>query len=551
MISLVALSACAGQKSLDSSIGKPVARPPQALSRILPLENRIDLVPGAPVVLRVTAPVGAESPSPLLLELSGGAITAELWRLETAGPQAGDWLWAGASRGPVWIAVAELPADLDRPAWIELSGQRVRIQWLSEPVASDLIDANPQRPAQFQGLAEQLGPVVMDPTRSWRLDLLRRRDPGLAAGLDDLLGAPVLALPGQLLAARERACWEAAIDRLAGADAETASDLVSLLTAIASFPHGALAPVWAGSVEQTDELRSVLLDPARNGSSLVREAQAWMASQSPALTWVIDDAGAPGQAANIVTVGVLNRLGDPVAASLAIQGGGTGPVRAIGAFGSGVTVASVKEIGSAAVAANVRVGDWTMTQAVFPAPLPARAPGVRLAPFVHDWTLSDLAVRRPRQPDNRWATAALLQRSSEDASWEVFLECRFPAGGEEAGHEAGPNNEVVRIWLGPTGPDSSVIEVTPAGEMRLANAALGGGGAGEWTSVDAQIRADRWVARVRIPEEFVRTGALLVGMTRSDARGVRTAWPRPLTPWGAQPGRIAVDLGAWTNLRDE
>jgi len=47
------------------------------------------------------------------------------------------------------------------------------------------------------------------------------------------------------------------------------------------------------------------------------------------------------------------------------------------------------------------------------------------------------------------------------------------------------------------------------------------------------------------PDAIEPGGRLRVGLTRTDATGRRTAWPRRLLPWDSEPGRLAVDLNAW------
>jgi len=61
-------------------------------------------------------------------------------------------------------------------------------------------------------------------------------------------------------------------------------------------------------------------------------------------------------------------------------------------------------------------------------------------------------------------------------------------------------------------------------------------------------RPAAWSAWVPIPAS-VQAGRLVrVGMQRVDARGVRSAWPRPMMPWQIEPGRVALDLGQWLGL---
>ena len=65
-----------------------------------------------------------------------------------------------------------------------------------------------------------------------------------------------------------------------------------------------------------------------------------------------------------------------------------------------------------------------------------------------------------------------------------------------------------------------------------------------YTTVSRQ--GGKWVANVPIPARCVeKDGTLRIAIERTDSRGRRTSWPRPMLPWDSEPGRVALDTKAW------
>jgi len=193
-------------------------------------------------------------------------------------------------------------------------------------------------------------------------------------------------------------------------------------------------------------------------------------------------------------------------------------------------------------AVPVRVGAWKTQVQVVSGMFPAVPPSVPLGPLVNDWTLGSWV--RGRELDGAAAvpdalTSARLLRSGPSASdWRVLIECRAPEGDEpRAGN---PARDEVTLWFGPRGSPTSVRRVDQRGRVRgpssmdvietLPVASIPGG----------------WAVMLPLPTEAIEAGGLLrVGITRTDAGGRRTAWPRRMLPWDDEPGRLAIDLDVW------
>jgi hypothetical protein len=59
----------------------------------------------------------------------------------------------------------------------------------------------------------------------------------------------------------------------------------------------------------------------------------------------------------------------------------------------------------------------------------------------------------------------------------------------------------------------------------------------------------RWLAIVPIPDDAVENETIVrLSLTRISPSGVRSSWPRAMLPWQSEPGRLALDLGAWSGL---
>jgi hypothetical protein len=91
------------------------------------------------------------------------------------------------------------------------------------------------------------------------------------------------------------------------------------------------------------------------------------------------------------------------------------------------------------------------------------------------------------------------------------------------------------------GATAAAIRITPEGEA----AVIAGDLTGENLPVTIRVDGERWVAQIVLPAELVAGPRVRIAMERIDARGVRSAWPRPMVPGQPEPGRLAIDLTAW------
>jgi hypothetical protein len=136
-----------------------------------------------------------------------------------------------------------------------------------------------------------------------------------------------------------------------------------------------------------------------------------------------------------------------------------------------------------------------------------------------------------------WATAGLLYRAADQGDqWSLYLECRQPPGQTKA--------ETVRVWLGAFGATRSILRVSSDGK---ASDDLAPGRGLDAAAAPVIVRHDdKWILRIPIPPSRIEADRTVrIAVERTDSRGRRSTWPRPMLPWQAEPGRVWVDLGAW------
>src|SRR5690606_19882026 len=105
--------------------------------------------------------------------------------------------------------------------------------------------------------------------------------------------------------------------------------------------------------------------------------------------------------------------------------------------------------------------------------------------------------------------------------------------------------EHVRVWLGPFRRPFSVLRIGSDGAVvdEIASSAASEQRAG---GVRVVREAGKWIVQAEVPAECIEAdGSLRIGIERTDARGRRTAWPRPMLPWQSEPGRAAVGTNSW------
>jgi hypothetical protein len=229
----------------------------------------------------------------------------------------------------------------------------------------------------------------------------------------------------------------------------------------------------------------------------------------------------------------------------------------------------------------VRVGEWSSTRTVIGQRVRVVPPGLRIGPMLADWSMAEAGEQAMVRP-GRAGTGVALPRADpafdaqgrlyrepgggggggvggdRDAgrgvggSWTVYMECRRPAG-------VSGSTDRLTLWFGPAGAGGSAsaatLSVTDTGEITWRVGGGRGGPAMQGAGTARVTRlSDRWIVWIPVPPAVIEraaareggaSGVVQIGVVREDARGVRTAWPRPMLPWSTEPGRVASDLSAW------
>lgn len=539
---------------------------------IVPLESRIDALPGRMLLIPVRA--GSDASERVRIELENGRVLdGRLWRIVVSSDSsASSWLApAGAWRAEPFGARAESPGgagdaspgtalaspmvSVDLPVgasgrWISVGGARVRLNVLGSLEAPGTVSGREavalgegaaREPGVSGALATLLEPERNSPLRRWRYRLLTRGSPESGEPFAD----PVI----ETLARQEEGRWSWALRALARADRALAQRVARRLVATADFGAGTVAPAWPPAAADAGSLLTDLLDPTLDGARKVARAEAFLLAQPATVAWVIDDAGTPEATSRrpMVEIAAANLSEKSVlgAAVIGSRLSGAEP-REIGPLSVLRMFVPVPEEGTAESAVSVAVGSYRFTLPVLLTSLAGAPPGVSLGPLTPDYTLDTWQGGAPRATDPAWATGAVLLK--KDRSWRLFVECARPASAHGAAQE-----DTVRVWVGPTARPRLVMRVGESGyahaeqALSVPGATDPAANAGDPASgVTAASRPTKWVCEVPIPDWCIeQDGVLRVGLERTDARGVRSAYPRPMLPWQGEPGRVMVQTGAW------
>jgi hypothetical protein len=585
----VALAGCARTRAVPRGPDRPVA------AAIRALEPRVDVVLGRRLVMPVEVQGTIDARKQVTVRLEDGRrLTAHLYwlsarvdgRRQEWMPPVGRWSItpASADRLPtgtgIWVVAVDLPLDAQgQGLWI--NDTRVALNWLPDPGSlgaeaeawrPPLGEVSPNSPLMRMAREE-----VENPLRRWRYGLLlnglqpESRPPleldlgEPAAGLGDAhFEDPVL----EALARQTEARWQVALGNLWLASPAVAEQLKRRLVAAVDFgafgggPRIA-APAWPTSQEDMDALLGHLLNPRVSGAMHVERTVAWLDSQPAAAAWVMDDSGLrdaqSGRPVGLFGIANLTERATLAWATVGSWSEAVGLTTVEGLSLAQVAVAAPEtrkpaQPGPAeATEVQLHAGKWATSRRIIWSPLPARPPGLRIEPLLRDWTMLAWLNGEPDAtmvPEPEWATAALLYRAAIENSeglsedrWMLLVEARG-IWGEATSIDA----ESVRIWLGPTGSPTAVLKGTGSG-LLLEERAPDQGLRGELRGAQV-VRSDgKWIMQVPVPARCIESdGTLRIGMERIDARGQRSAWPRPMMPWQTEPGRVAVDTNAWGGI---
>lgn len=556
-----------------------------------PVDERLDAVQGQTLIvpLSVARDRLASLPASLPLRLDDGRrIEAPVVLLVVAPsePQAHAWLppsgrWSvarvgaaiPADHGVQPVALVDFPPD-HTSTGLWFGGLRVPLAMLPDPGALLVGGAMlpwPPGAGEHAGnlLLNQLAqPDRQDPTRRWRHELLTQGlapDPALhtpAARTDD--AASIL----HAIDMQSRGRWQVALAWLYRAAPEVSMQLRQRLACAVRVGTDA-APLAFGSPRDLEILLSDLLDTRLTPPQRVARARAFIDAQPQALALVLDDAGRRDGGAGatpLSTFSLFNLSSRPALATLASAAAGISPQPvsippwswATGSFpaiaferSSSPAVDSDDAIATgssvepppspAGRTAELRVGGREIRVPVLAEAIPILPPGLELRPVLHDWTMPAALSAQPdaaMTPAPEWSTAGLLYLDTDGESqpvWRVLIESRldpvFPAGG---------TRDAIELWLGPTGAPAAAWRVWRDGSIEAIR------GTGPASAPRIATSADRWTAVLDVPPAAIdAAGQLRIGLVRSDSRGLRAAWPRPMLPWQAEPGRALLDTRSW------
>jgi hypothetical protein len=448
------------------------------------------------------------------------------------------------------------------------------------PALERPVDAH--TPAQGDALMDRLQPLLDDPLRWWRVDLLATHRPELLEGraIRALDAARDAASPeARLLGDAVTQQWRVGLRLLADAEASVASRVLSRLIAVAEADTGELLPAWPIDRDADFDLLRVLTLTSASPIRRRERAETWLRVLPPVALRVIDDAGetyragrprnevgpvepgfdpsesefslvrpAPSRVVRGMTVGVTELSGRPMWSTLTSPGlsGSRGvPLRPLSSKRSSMDAASLAEARNAFVEASV--GRGTVQRATPARPLAAVRPALKLGPLAEELVMATWLTDRQQLPPRAWWTAAELSRRAEDGRWSLYIEAKRPprfAGSPEAGRWA---SDAVELWFGGYGGAGGPAVVIDPPAVNTADTASLDNGFDLTRSAEPGV----WRATVVLPSSLTAGGELLLGVVRRDPRGAATAWPRPLLPGQIEPGRRRIDLTGWLTLEEE
>ena len=527
--------------------------------------GRIWAVPGEPLVIPLNFGDTLRKGGPVRLESKNGAkfagsiswysITREPngWMQACGVWRVGDTREAG-SQG-FWGLNCTPPAAA-KGADLVLMGQPIALEWAGPAPGPDEAPwrqfarpagaADPAWPASLESALRQ---AARSPLDAWRAELLLPAQPEDAPGVLRREGDGVSPDPLESLRRCVAARWRAGIGNLWRDDKQLAFELLRRLTTVADFGDGNVLPAWCSPGEGWQTLLNDLLDPAITAAQRTSRVGAWLLTQPEFVDWVIDDAGRRGapDEAELGTIGIANLSASGSVFSWAdLRGADLVPLRA----GAAITlqtpsrlldmpprgdVAARMKLAVEGIVQPYTLGRLERSARTLSIPIPAGPPGVPMGPLLEDWTLPAWFAG---SPEPTTAVRARLTYELSIPAWVLEIECAATGLDPEPG---------VKVYLGPAVAPRAVLTVVPTGKMT--DAVSGHASAIRVVQRPAEGNEPaRWIAWAPIPADAVEGGLLRIGLVRSDGRGRRAAWPRPMMPWQSEPGRLAIDLTTWGGL---
>lgn len=397
--------------------------------------------------------------------------------------------------------------------------------------------------------------------------------------------------------------WLAALRRVGESDPAVARRFAAALTQFATFGAGVAVPVFEQDSPTLAALLNELLLPTSGRGDAAARVRVFLDARPDHLAWIADDAPSADatttEPASIV--GVLNVSSDPVAA-FADTGAKRTPdeLTTIGPSAyRGLTVvhtrggrrsesSSSRDSSSSppppaardGVVLPIRAGATLFRRRACPFPVSASPPGCTIGPFRPDWTLRSLLASTAALTESTdpgpWATAAYRPAEAEWTTvgrvylgsaieapvttpgadeaapqWILYLEClrESHASSKAPGVLDAPPPGFIRVWLGPSTTPTTIYTVSWNGAITDESPRAAAGGHAGALVARVAIESNRLSAWIPLPSSAIeKDGALRLGIERVDERGVRTAWPRSMMPWDAEPARGAIDTRGWKRI---
>lgn len=502
----------------------------------------------------------------------------------------------------VSLLVIDAPLSTSSPA-IWIGNSRVPVQWLISPTtllatSPELAQSTPDAPSPWEPtlpMRASGSPVTRammsheasNPLTRWRVRLVLD---GLSPmPLDAALDAETSGeqLPQftdealELLASQYEDRWQVALGKLYLQDKELARTLRQRLGAFVMVENRLPVPAWEQNLATLEQLLDDLLNPTLTPKRRAEFARAFLKEQPEGVAWITDDGGlllkqqtestedttqsrrpwatvALANCTNEPKTGTITTRDPaaPTAEPVTISPNGvirvTTPLLAVGqdminlgAAGRAIGLAGAGDL-------DVSIGTFSTRLAILDGPLPAQPPGLATGPFQPDMNMQQWISGNATESDPAWATAALLQRVATPQpgdlphrAWELFIESKTKSSTEA--------DDSITLYVGSPGAPTAAWRITRDGSItslqkneQAAKAELATVTQAQVDKAKVESFPDRWTARVTLPPGSIEEDGLLrIGISRLDPRGVRSSWPRALTPWQTEPSRAAVDTTKW------
>ncbi len=494
-------------------------------------------------------------------------------------PPPGAWRTTQITRdrqgvGPV-IIVVETPED-SQARTLHINGAAYTLNWLpsitllpapNQRASEPLLD--PWKPVAEQPLLEdpsllsRVRDESLSPLTRWRFRLLTD---GLNAVSPHEDVIPFADPAIEAIARQNEDRWRVALAWTWAANPELAWRLKQRLASVVDFGASIYAPAWNADHTALDRLLSNLLDPDLSPQRRSELAEAWLADQPSGAAWIIDDGGLLDDSRQtiIAAIGFTNLTDHASRAWLDFADHPDSDFHPLLSLTTlkllvPAPASTISQVVTTALTAHV--GRWSTQLNVLSSRIPITPPGFSIGPLMRDFNMRRWTDSNPAAPDflpaPDWTTAALLHRpppdpaappvSSESRRWELLVEARMAPGFTDL---ASLEREAVHVYVGPASRPTAVLRIDLTGKVTnetpqspLMPPEL----APPPTNIEITRAADRWSFRLTLPPGAVEADdTIRLGIIRTDARGRRTSWPRPMHPWQHEPARAAFDTRAWS-----